>query len=210
MGPPEAPPPVRPPRRGLRLAAGAVAVAVVAGAVVVVVLSERVKPFLPAAARGCGQAKVLVPIGSRLPMGCKVQALSGGRVETLAAFAAGKPLVLNFWASWCESCIQEMPDLQAVSREAAGTVQFLGLDLVGVDGEIPSEAEAFARRRAVTYPLAYDDDGLLYGRVAPRFLPPTTVFVRAGGTLAGVHVGELSQAELRREIGQYLGVPVAA
>jgi thiol-disulfide isomerase/thioredoxin len=186
------------------------AVALVAGAVVFVLRSEHVTPFLPASERGCGTPKVLVPPGHALPMGCKVQALGSGRVETLAGYAAGKPLVINFWASWCDSCYEEMPSLQRVSRAAGGSVSFLGLDLLGVDGEVPSDAVAFAKARKVSYPLAYDDGGLLYGRIALRILPPTTAFVRADGTLAGYHVGQLTTAELRTDLAQELGVQVPA
>ena len=200
----------RPGRRRTGWIVGGLVIVVAAVAVVVVVRSERVTSFLPAAQRGCGSAKALVPTGQRLPMGCKVQALNDSAVETLAAISAGKPLVINFWASWCEACYQEMPDLQSVSAAAGPAVQFLGLDLLGVEGEVPSEARSFATARKVTYPLAYDDGALLYGRISPRFLPPTTAFVRPDGTLAGYHVGQLDPAELRQEIEQYLGVPVAA
>ncbi|MGH2718487.1 MAG: TlpA family protein disulfide reductase [Actinomycetota bacterium] len=199
------------PRRRSGWIAGGLAIVVAAVVVVVVVLrSERVTPFLPVAQRACGGAKVIVAQGQQLPMECKVQALGTSAVETLSAVSAGKPLVINFWASWCEACFQEMPDLQSVSQAAGGTVQFLGLDLLGVEGEVASEAQSFAKARKVTYPLAYDDDALLYGRIAPRFLPPTTAFVRPDGTLAGYHEGQLTETELRQDILQYLGVQVPA
>jgi thiol-disulfide isomerase/thioredoxin len=186
------------------------AVVVAAGAVVAVLLSERVTPFLPAAQRGCGTAKAIVPAGGRLPTGCMVEVLGTGAAESLATYAAGKPMVINFWASWCVACIDEMPDLQKVYLASKGQVSFLGLDLLGVDGEVRSEAMAFARQRSVTYPLAYDDDALLYGRIAPRFLPPTTAFLRPDGTLAAFHYGQLTSSELAADIAQYLGVTVRA
>lgn len=188
---------------------GAVAIVVAVVIVIAVLRSEHVAPFLPAAQRSCGTAKAIVPTGQPLPMDCKIQALGSSAVETLGSVSAGKPLVINFWASWCEACYQEMPDLQAASRKAT-TVQFLGLDLLGVQGEVASEAKSFAKARKVTYPLAYDDDALLYGRIAPRFLPPTTAFVRPDGTLAGYHEGQLTEAELRQDIQQYLGVQVGS
>jgi AhpC/TSA family len=119
---------------------------------------------------------------------------------------AGRPGAL----SWCAACIQEMPELQKVYVSAAGAVQFLGVDLLGVEGETRSGAESFARQRSVTYPLAYDEGGLLYGRVSLRVLAPTTAFVRADGTLAGIHIGQLDAAELRGLIARYLGIQVPA
>ena len=71
-------------------------------------------------------------------------------------------------------------------------------------------AEGFARQRSVTYPLAYDEGGLLYGRISLRVLAPTTAFVRADGTLAGIHIGQLDAAELRGLIARYLGIQVPA
>ena len=121
----------------------------------------------------------------------------------------GRPVIVNFWASWCGACIQEMPDLQQVYASAAQQVQFLGLDLLGIDGEVRSAAVDFSKERKVAYPLAYDDGGLLYQRISLRVLPPTTAFLRADGTLAGLHVGQMSAPELRGFIRQYLGVQVA-
>ena len=184
-------------------------VALAAGAGMVISRSHDPKATLPAA-RECSQAGSLLAVGGQLPGGCKLEALGSGAAVTLADYASGKPIVLNFWASWCAACIQEMPELQKVYLSAAEAVQFLGVDLLGVEGETRSGAESFARQRSVTYPLAYDESGLLYGRISLRVLAPTTAFVRADGTLAGVHIGQLDATELRGLIAQYLGIQVAA
>jgi hypothetical protein len=64
---------------------------------------------------------------------------------------------------------------------------------------------------AVTYPLAYDEGGLLYGRISLRVLGPTTAFVRPDRTLPGVHISQVDAAELRGLIvAQYLGIQVPA
>jgi len=189
---------------------GGLVAILVGGVSIVTIRSHDAKPALPPAARGCGQARSLLAVGTQLPGGCKFQALGTGGAVTLADYASGKPIVLNFWASWCAACIQEMPELQKVYLSAAEAVQFLGVDLLGVEGETRSDAESFARRRSVTYPLAYDEGGLLYGRISLRVLAPTTAFVRADGTLAGVHIGQLDATELRGLIAQSLGIQVAA
>lgn len=162
------------------------------------------------AQRQCGAARSLIPVGGSIPGGCKVEPLDGSAAVTLSDVAAGKPMVVNFWASWCSACIQEMPDLQTVYAAAAPQMQFLGLDLLNVDGEIRSAAVDFSRQRRVAYPLAYDNDGLLYGRISLRVLPPTTAFLRADGTLAGFHVGQMTASDLRGLIQHYLGLQVPA
>jgi thiol-disulfide isomerase/thioredoxin len=181
-----------------------------AGAVVLVLRSQTDSPRLTASARDCGTARSIIEVGHTVPGTCKVEALPAGSPVTISDIAAGKPLVVNFWASWCGACIQEMPDLQQVYASAAPQVQFLGLDLLGVDGEVRSAAVDFSKQRKVAYPLAYDDGGLLYGRISLRVLPPTTAFLRADGTLAGLHVGQMTASELRGFIQQYLGVQVTA
>ena len=199
---------------GLKWIGGAAAVAVVAVGLTLYARGRQPAPFLPASARGCGSRSAPVTVGQPVPLGCTVESLPGGAATTLAEVAAkvspGTPLVVNFWASWCGACIQEMPDLQKVYASAGARVQFLGLDLLGVDGETRAGAEAFSRQRAVTYPLAYDDSGLLYSRISLRVLPPTTIFLRGDGTLAGVNVGQLSAADLRSDLQRFLGVAVPA
>ena len=158
----------------------------------------------------CGAARSLIDVGHMVPGTCKVEEFGTGTPVAISDIAAGKPLVVNFWASWCSACIKEMPDLQQVYASAADRVQFLGLDLLGIDGEVRSAALDFSKQRKVAYPLAYDDGGLLYGRISLRVLPPTTAFLRADGTLAGFHVGQMTASELRGYIQQYLGIQVSA
>ena len=129
----------RPPRGNVRWIVAGLVLALAAVAGVVIVHSQRAKPDLAPAARECGEPRSLVAVGSQLPGGCRLEALGTGAVVTLADYANGKPMVVNFWASWCGACIKEMPELQKVYGAAAGMVQFLGLDLLGVDGEDRSE-----------------------------------------------------------------------
>ncbi|GAC1372546.1 MAG: TlpA disulfide reductase family protein [Actinomycetota bacterium] len=191
------------------LGAGLVLV-IAAGGIFLATRSHPVKPPPGPAARGCGPGRAAVAVGGQIPLACTVALLPDGTAATLAQIAGGKPLVINVWASWCGACIKEMPDFQKVYGAAGDQVRFVGLDLLGVDGESRSGAVQFSRQRAVSYPLAYDDGGLLYSRVSLRVLPPTTAFVRADGTLSGINIGQLSTNDLRQAIRTYLGIQVAA
>lgn len=156
--------------------------------------------------RGCGRLTGYISEGETIPASCKIELLESASPVTLTAFRTGKPMVLNFWASWCPFCIKEMPDFQRVSTALDDQVRFLGLDLLAVQGETKSAAAALAARTGVHYPLGYDEGGVLYFRIAPRLLMPTTVFVRADGIVAYRQYGPLDAAKLRSMIKQYLGV----
>lgn len=149
-------------------------------------------------------------IGDALPGECVVTGFDAGPV-TLAHARDAKPAILNFWASWCVYCIREMPDFQRVYERAQGRVTFLGLDLLGVQAESESQARALASQTGVSYPLAFDRDGVFYHRICPcrgRPLMPATVFVRAAGTIAHLKFGPIEAGDLRSLIRTHLGVEV--
>ncbi|MEZ5260480.1 MAG: TlpA disulfide reductase family protein [Acidimicrobiales bacterium] len=107
----------------------------------------------------------------------------------------GKPMVVNFWGSWCVPCITEMPDFEAVHRELGGTVTFVGVNVQ----DTVEQAQEMAGSTGVTYPLVRDVRNELLGWVGGVNMP-TTAFVRADGTVAKVVSKKLDQDELRAEI----------
>ena len=111
----------------------------------------------------------------------------------------GRPLVVNFFASWCTPCIAEMPDFEAVHQTLGDDVAFLGLAL----RDPVEEAQALVERTGVTYDVGRDSDGsalAFYGGLGM----PTTVFLDAEGTVVEVHSGQLSAAQLERIIREQL------
>jgi len=114
---------------------------------------------------------------------------------------AGRPLVVNFWASWCAPCRKEMPVLQAAAQQLRGRVDFLGVDYLDQAGP----ARRLAAETGVTYRLAADPRGRAGTKLGVTGLP-TTLFIDTGGVLAGRKVGELDARRLREAIHGYLGV----
>jgi cytochrome c biogenesis protein CcmG, thiol:disulfide interchange protein DsbE len=109
--------------------------------------------------------------------------LGGGAPVTLASLR-GRPLVVNFWATWCMPCLQEHEVLQRAARATAGQVQFLGV--VYEDEE--DRVREFLRRRGGAYPSLLDTSGgaaIAYGVAGV----PETYFIDAGGRI----VAKLSQ-----------------
>jgi cytochrome c biogenesis protein CcmG/thiol:disulfide interchange protein DsbE len=65
---------------------------------------------------------------------------------------AGKPVIVNFWASWCEPCMKETPLLAKWYKEQHGTVNLLGLD----ENDTTANALKFVKAKGVTYPIGFD------------------------------------------------------
>jgi cytochrome c biogenesis protein CcmG, thiol:disulfide interchange protein DsbE len=123
-----------------------------------------------------------------------------GRELTLGDYA-GRPLVVNFWASWCPPCGAEMPDFERVHQSVGEKVAFLGVNM----RDDRNLAEDLAESTGVTYRLADDPDGELF-RALDGAGMPTTVFIDADGDVVDVVAGQLSEAQLRERIGSAFGV----
>ncbi len=119
-----------------------------------------------------------------------------GGGELVMADFLGRPLVLNFWATWCPPCVKEMPELDRFHRsQAAGGARVVGL---AVDG--PTPVREFLARVPISFPvgLAGFDGTDLSRRLgnAQGALPFTAVF-SAGGRLRHRKLGETSFDELQ-------------
>jgi thiol-disulfide isomerase/thioredoxin len=125
--------------------------------------------------------------------------LRGGRVRL--ADLRGRPVVLNFWASWCPPCVAEMPDFERVHQRLGDRVAFLG---VNQRDELQA-AEQLARSSGVTYPLAIDPTGLAFDAFGGLGMP-TTVLIGADGTVVDIFAGQLDETLLSERISRVLGV----
>ena len=107
----------------------------------------------------------------------------------------GRPVLVNFWASWCVPCRKEAPLLEAAYRRVGGRVAFVGVDTNDTRGA----ALSFLHEFGVTYPSVYDPHGTAataYG----LFGLPTTVFVSPGGRILERNVGVLTSGSLAQGI----------
>jgi cytochrome c biogenesis protein CcmG, thiol:disulfide interchange protein DsbE len=120
----------------------------------------------------------------------------------------GRVVVVNFWASWCVPCREEMPALEAVSRgyaEAGKPVTVIGVD----SSDVRSEAANFLEEVGVTYPTVYDQQGLRGGVAASWTVTglPQTWFVAKDGSRAGRIGGRLTVDDLRTRVDELLAAP---
>ncbi|MDZ7674497.1 MAG: TlpA disulfide reductase family protein [Acidimicrobiales bacterium] len=122
---------------------------------------------------------------------------------TIGGLIDGRPMVVNFFASWCTPCVAEMPDFQTVSEELDGRVDFVGL----ANQDRPEDAARTVETTGVTYPWYRDARGDIVAATGSVQMP-TTAFFDAEGNMVEVHAGALDAGELRSMIEEHLGVSV--
>jgi cytochrome c biogenesis protein CcmG/thiol:disulfide interchange protein DsbE len=110
----------------------------------------------------------------------------------------GKPVILNFWASWCDPCNAEAPFLQKTWQTR---LQQQGAVLIGIDGqEQASAAQAFLQKYKISYVNVQDT---LDGSIGIRYGVagfPTTIFIDANGTVVAKSIAELDEKTLDLEL----------
>jgi peroxiredoxin len=130
-------------------------------------------------------------------------ALLQGGEATLSQYR-GRPVVINFWASWCAPCRTEIPDILAAwaAHRAAG-LEVLAVNLT--DQEIRRQIQPFVTEMQMTFPILMDERGRVRGSYRLRGVP-TTVFVDTAGVVRFINPGPLTSESLTR--GLQLILPV--
>ena len=110
----------------------------------------------------------------------------------------GKPVVLNFWASWCGPCQMEMPDFDEAYQRLEGKVEFVMVNVTG-GRETLESASSFIEEKGFTFPVYYDTDmtaSTTYG----AYSLPTTYFIDAEGYGVAAAKGAIDAETLQRGI----------
>lgn len=177
-----APPPLPTPRTSGRrwLLGGAVAIA--AAAIGAAVSWRRVAPT------DAADAAVSLLLAQSMPD-------STGAPFDFGRFA-GQALIVNFWATWCPPCVEEMPELSDLNREMSPR----GVQMVGIGIDSAAKIAEFANRHPVSYPLVVagmggTELGRQFGNTAGAL--PFTVLVNRGGGIAHRILGRVDIVRLR-------------
>ena len=109
----------------------------------------------------------------------------------------GHPVIVNFWASWCAPCRQEMPALAAIAQRLGGKINFVGIDTNDQRGS----ALTFLNKTGVKYITAFDPKADVAQNYGVYGLP-TTFFISAQGKLLGRQVGAMTGDRLGQIISQ--------
>jgi len=132
----------------------------------------------------------------------ELDCLGGGPPVRLSALA-GKPTVINLWASWCKECRDELPLLARAHREYGDRVQFIGIDVVDA---APEAALRLAGESGTTYPQLVDRSGRTRGPLRYTGLPQTVFVDEQGRMVFTERTPFRSYADVTAAIRQHLGV----
>jgi thiol-disulfide isomerase/thioredoxin len=121
-----------------------------------------------------------------------------GKPQALAQWK-GKPLLVNFWATWCGPCVQEMPELSTLANEENGK----RFNVIGVGIDAPSAMSEFAAKHNIKYPLYVGGMGgtelsRAFGNTNGGL--PFTVLIGADGQVKKTYLGKLKFDELKADL----------
>jgi len=138
------------------------------------------------------------PIVGRQAPNFQLQSLDGASAGSLSSYR-GRPVIVNFWATWCEPCKQEMPALQA-ETESQPDLVVLGIDNV----EAPTKVRPYVQQMGVHFPILLDEDGSTVERYQVTGLP-TSFFVDRSGVLRSIYRGALTPETLHDGVAAIAG-----
>jgi cytochrome c biogenesis protein CcmG, thiol:disulfide interchange protein DsbE len=119
----------------------------------------------------------------------------------LSDYVGQKPMIINFWATWCPPCREEMPLLEQAWQQYQDQILFIGVQTQ--DRGKKQEGNALIDEMNLTFPMLIDDDSKVSINYA-LFGVPETFFVRKDGTLLYKYTGGVTPALLEEKIGELL------
>lgn len=111
----------------------------------------------------------------------------------------GKPTVINFWASTCPYCIDEMPYFDEMYKEYGDDINFVMLDIVGFNGETEETGRAFIEEKGYSFPVYYDTGLEATYTLGLRSLP-MTLFLDSEGNMTAMANGRIDKETIQKGI----------
>ena len=145
-------------------------------------------PIVPAPDRPASGGPTLPVVGNPAP-DFTLPSLSGDPVRLVSL--KGRPVFINFWATWCPPCLKEMPEIARLHQRYAGRLEVLGVDLA----EPRERVEAFVREAGYGWTFLLDSAG----HVAEQYLVmglPTSFFVDPAGIVRARHIGPMTYEQM--------------
>lgn len=116
----------------------------------------------------------------------------------------GKPIIINFWASWCGPCKSELPAFNSLYEKYKDDVVFLMINLTDGQNDTENSIKKFVSDNGYSFPVYYDIEYDASDTYGVRSIPET-VFISADGSLYDTRVGAMSEVVLENYINQMIG-----
>ena len=116
----------------------------------------------------------------------------------------GSVVLLNFWATWCGPCRQELPQLQRLHQQHSNA----GLVVLGISDEKPDHTREFLAERGITYPSLHDEGSLVFRRYGVTAIP-TTLVIGPDGVISFRFEGYLNRSAMAKALKPHLSPPAA-
>ena len=129
----------------------------------------------------------------------EVTLLSGEKVK-LSDYL-GKPVFLNFWATWCGPCVGEMPDIEKIKNEYGDKLVVLAIN----GGELKEDVKAFIDRKGYTFNVGVDEKCTVLGVYDSMYIP-LSVFVDENGIIKDRQVGALSEKRMGEIVNELVNM----
>ena len=117
----------------------------------------------------------------------------------------GKPVILNFWATWCGYCVAEMPEFQAVFEEYGDQIHFMMVNVTDGFQETQSMAQSFIAEQGFAFPVYYDLELSATNAYGVNAMP-VTYFIDADGNFVAWGQGALNKETLLKGVGMLIDV----
>lgn len=125
--------------------------------------------------------------------------IKSGETTKLSDFV-GKPVVINFWATWCQYCKEEMPYFEEIYK-AEQDIQFMMINATDGEEETKEKAESYIEKNSYTFPIYYDTN-LEAVMNYNLYSFPVTVFIDKDGNIRKKYVGLITKEKLQEEINK--------
>lgn len=116
----------------------------------------------------------------------------------------GKPIVINFWATWCPPCKQELPDFDKLCKEYGDRVVFMMVNLTDGYRDTVDGTKRFVSGKGYTFPVYFDTKDNAASAYNVSSIPQTT-FIDAKGNIYTTRIGAMNEATLRIYLNALLG-----
>jgi len=146
---------------------------------------------------GAKEAKLGIEIGNKAP-DFQMKTLDGDTV-TLSSLE-GKKVLVNFWASWCGPCLDEMPEIEEIHQEYGDNVEILAVNMTVTEKNVEA-VEKFVEEHGLSFPILLDESNKTNSTYEVLSLP-TSYFIDTEGIIRHKYIGAMTLEYIKEQLNE--------